>query len=170
MLVNKAAVPHLFELYGAAIFEAQHLERGIGLLLDLMKTYEHQVFPDDALSSISGPKPYKTLKPLFNTLLEKHQFSDADQTLLNHAIEKRNLLVHRYWSGARMEAVATSKGSEWLEADLRKLHQQMRDAGRLIDRIIDAYLSMYSTSLDQLVNTFESQWEDGDYPPEQTLH
>ena len=61
MTIPTGDIAPLFLVYGNSAFEAQHLERGLALLLHLIGECEKKRFPKRAIESLSTSEAHKTL-------------------------------------------------------------------------------------------------------------
>lgn len=125
----------LFEIYGAACFEAQHLEKGIKLLISL----------SDLRMGINPPYRKMTLGDLYNLVKDKKYFTYAETSIINNSIRERNRLIHDCWKSYIQQAM-TPSGRNIVKNDILKKKSKIRKASK----IIDDYLKEYDISLNKL--------------------
>jgi hypothetical protein len=159
----------VFEALGAAVFEAQHLERALYLLLQLL---DDKPSNEKQISSISIDKPSapQTIGQLFREVRMRKYLTPADKTLIQEGVRERNALVHAYWGDKRTMALLTPAGRMWLCNDLGRIREVCRKAGRVVDSIIDGFLKDYGSTLNGLSNPLWEDWESGEEPPPDVLH
>ena len=153
----------------AALFEAQHLEKGLSLLLRVMD--EKGGRGQAAVATpLDNPEAPQTIGKLFREVRMRKYLTDAERSAIQAGVKERNVLIHAYWGGKHTLALARPAGRAWLCADLDRIREIIRRAGRLVDSIIDRNLKVSGTSLAELSSSFEDQWESGIEPPPDILH
>mgnify|MGYP000619210644 CR=1 FL=1 len=123
----------LFEAYGAACFQAQHLEHGLLLLLKILQR--------PAL----GKKP--TLGKLIKHAKDLKLFTSEDSRSLRSALELRNNLVHGYWHQDKVLNMRDAHTRSSIKRELEAYQADLRVASALIDGVIDSLLIHWGESL-----------------------
>lgn len=159
----------VYEALGAAVFEAQHLERGLTLLLALMDEKLNQGKPRNP-APLDSPEAPKTIGRLFHEVRMRKYLTDAVKKAIHLGVRERNGLIHAYWDEKRTLALMTPAGRAWIVKDLDRIREVCRKAGRSVDLIIDNYLKDYGASLHDLSNQLWESWELGNEPPPDVLH
>lgn len=154
---------------GAAVFEAQHLEEGLSLLLKVMDEKGSRGRAVVA-APLDNPEAPLTVGKLFREVRMRKYLTDAERTAIQAGVKERNILIHAYWNTKHTMALVKPAGRAWLCADLDRIREVIRRAGRIVDVIIDRYLKESGTSLNELSKSFEEQWEPGIEPPPDVLH
>ncbi len=169
MVSDKSAdLMPVFWALGTALFEAQHLEGGLCLLLALLDR-KHLLSAPASASPLDDPESKKTLGELFTDVRRRKYLTPAQKTSVQNAIDARNALIHAYWSAEKIQAMLTPAGREWVFEDLRRIETLCQNAGRLVDALIDQYLKALDTSLHDLSNPMWEQWQSGVEPPPEVL-
>lgn len=152
---------------GNAVFEAQHLESGLSLLLKLMdgeRTNGRSAAPLDT------PNAPQKIGQLFREVRMRKYLTDTERTNIQAGVKERNLLIHAYWNEKRTKALIKPAGRAWLFSDLDRIRKVIKRAGRIVDSIIDRYLKEQGTSLHEISRPLWEAWEPGLEPPPETLH
>lgn len=159
----------VYEALGAAVFETQHLERGLYLLLKLTGEKSRQGNPaiPPPLDSADAPQ---TIGKLFREVRIREYLTDAEKSAVKGGVRERNALIHAYWTDKRTRALLTPAGRAWLVNDLNRIREVCRKAGRIVDSIIDRYLKEYGESLHSLSTALWESWQPGEDPPPDVLH
>jgi len=158
----------VFWALGTAVFEAQHLESGLGLLLALLDQKQLLSSPASA-TPLDDANSKKTLGELFADVRRRKYLTPAQKIAVHDAINARNALIHAYWSAEKVQAMLTPTGRDWVFKDLRRIEALCKKAGWLVDRLIDQYLKAFDTSLSALANPMWQQWQSGIEPPPEVL-
>lgn len=159
----------VYEALGAAIFEAQHLENGLYLLLRLMDEKASQGKPADPVL-IDSPDAPQTIGQLFREVRMRKYLTNAEKTAIHDGVRERNALIHAYWGKKRTPALMTPTGRSWIVKDLDRIREVCRKAGRIVDSIIDRFLKDSGASLHDLSSPLWESWESGEEPPPDVLH
>jgi hypothetical protein len=161
-------IPVYVEL-GAALFEAQHLEAGLSLLLKVMD--EKSKRGRGAVAApLDSPDAPQTIGQLFREVRLRKYLTDAERTSIQAGVKERNFLIHGYWDEKHTLALTKPAGRAWLVKDLDRIREVCRRAGRIVDSIIDRYLKESGTSLHELSRPLWESWEPGIEPPPDVLH
>jgi hypothetical protein len=166
---QQSDITPVFEALGAAVFEAQHLERGLFLLITLMDEKSGQGKSRDP-APLDRPEAPKTIGLLFREVRMRKYLIDAEKKAISDGVRERNGLIHSYWNGKRTPALMTPAGRAWLVNDLDRIRGVCYKAGRIVDSIVDRYLKDYGASLDGLSSQLLEIWEPGSTPPPEVLH
>ncbi len=158
----------VFWALGTALFEAQHLEGGLCLLLAMLDR-KHLLSAPASDSPLDGPEAKLTLGELFADIRRRKYLTPSQKTVVQNAIDARNALIHAYWSAEKIRAMLTPAGRTWVFEDLRRIEALCQKAGRLVDVLIDQYLKALDTSLHELSNPLWQQWQSGIEPPPEVL-
>jgi hypothetical protein len=159
----------VYTALGAAVFEAQHLEAGLSLLLTLLD--ERSTHGKQTNSApLDSPEAPKTIGLLFREVRMKKYLTPAEKRMIQAGVKERNGLIHAYWGKQRSPALATPAGRAWIIDDLNRIATICRNAGRIVDSIIDRYLKDCGTSLHDLSNPLWETWESGNEPPPEVFH
>jgi len=138
----------LFYAFGAAVFEGQHLEHGLQLLLALID-HELEVRGKSRVRlNVDSPTAHKKLGQLFDEVQQFEYLTDAERKIIQKGLKTRNFLVHAYWKHERIKQGNTLAGRKAIFAELDELREVCRKAGRLVDSFIDQHLAKAGTSLD----------------------
>ena len=129
----------LFEVYGSVCFDAQHLEKGIKLLISL----------SDPDNSFTSRYEKMTLGDLHKLVRDKNYFTDAETRIINVAIKERNILIHHCWENYIQRAM-TSAGRDELRSEIIQKKNCILKASKIIDDFIDNHIEKYKMSLSQL--------------------
>src|SRR5690606_12000338 len=121
----------LFEAYGAACYEAQHLEGALKLLLGIIAE-KQQAYTTKAGPSFDVVELKSPLGDLFKDAKKKEYFTPAEEKTLNKAIKERNFLIHLYWK-KRIEYSFTPKGRVWLVQNMTELGELMRTSTAIVN-------------------------------------
>jgi len=158
-------------MFGAAVHQAQQLEHGMQLLLQIIDEQRQRAGkPPRQRLALDGPDAPRTAGRLFEELGAAAHLNDAERKAIQAGIRKRNFLVHSYWHGDRVRAMLTIKGRRWLVDDLNQVREVCRKASRIVDSMIDDCLRAYGVTIDQLSEPLFREYEsDQDVPPE-VLH
>lgn len=167
--IQQSDITPVYEALGAAVFEAQHLERALSLLLALMDEKSAQVKPRDS-APLDSPDAPKTIGVLFREVRMRKYLTEAERKAIKDGVRERNGLIHAYWGEKRTLALMTPAGRVWLVNDLDRIRDVCRKAGRIVDSIIGRYLKDYGSSLDHLSRPLLESWESGSEPPPDVLH
>lgn len=167
---RKTEIAPLFEAFGAAVFEGQHLEHGLGLLLVLINYVLKAQGKAAARLTVDSPAAPKTIGKLFEEVQVFEYLTEAERKLIQKGVRSRNVLVHSYWKNERIAATTTPAGRKWLLQDLNRIRQDCRKAGRLVDSFIDEYLAKAGTSLDKLSRPLWDKWQSDTEVPPEVLH
>lgn len=154
---------------GAALFEAQHLEKGLSLLLLLIDEKAAQGKSRNP-SPLDSPEAPKTIGVLFREVRMRKYLTDIEKKVIQNGVRERNGLIHAYWSEKRIPALMTPAGRAWIIKDLNGIREICHKAGRIVDSIIDHYLKDYNTNLNNLSNPLWESWGSGNEPPPDVLH
>lgn len=138
-----------FEIYGSACFDAQHLERGVKLLIALSR-FNKKIPMDEKINSY-------TLGDLFKEVKSDEYFTSAETSLIHKAIRDRNFLIHKCWDTYLHNSQAEEGGNKIVQ-DLHDRKNKIRKASAIIDDFIDKYLEKHNTSLNQIVEYMEALW------------
>jgi len=157
----------VYTALGNAVFEAQHLESGLSLLLKVMDVNGSQ---ERAATPLDTPDAPQTIGQLFREVRMRKYLTDAERTAIQAGVKERNLLVHAYWNAKRTQALVTPAGRAWLFSDLDRIREIIKRAGRIVDSIIDRYLKENETNLHELSRPLWEAWEPGIEPPPDILH
>jgi len=119
-------VREVFANYGRAMYEAQCLEREVGLLLstkyaaspDTTAVWRFEELLDSNADLVFGR--------LVSRLTASANYGPALAEKLNRAVEARNRLAHRYWWERAVE-FTSSKGREQMIAELREMRVLFSD-------------------------------------------
>jgi len=149
----------LFYAFGAAVFEGQHLEHGLQLLLALID-HELEVRGKSRVRlNVDSPTAHKKLGQLFDEVQQFEYLTDAERKIIQKGLKTRNFLVHAYWKHERIKQGNTLAGRKAIFAELDELREVCRKAGRLVDSFIDQHLAKAGTSLDELSRPLWDQWQ-----------
>lgn len=161
----------IFGMFGAAVYQAQQLEHGMQLLLQIMDEQRQRAGkPPRQRPDLDAPDAPRTAGRLLDELEAATHLTDAERKAIQAGIRKRNFLVHSYWHGDRVLAMLTVKGRQWLVADLDQVREVCRKASRIVDGLINDCLRDYGVTIDQLSEPLFRQYQgDQDVPPE-VLH
>jgi hypothetical protein len=154
---------------GAAVFEAQHLEEGLSLLLKVMDGQSGRV-SEPVAAPLDTPDAPQTIGQLFREVRMRKYLTDAERTAIQAGVKERNLLIHAYWDHKRSLALTKPAGRAWIFSGLDRIREVIRRAGRIVDSIIDRYLKESGTSLHELSRPLWEGWEPGIEPPPDVLH
>ena len=166
---KKEEIAPLFEAYGAACYEAQHLEGALKLLLIIIAEKQQARSASKSDSVIGSAETNKTLGDLFKDARNKEYFTSAEQKTINRAIKERNFLIHSYWN-KRIQYSLTPKGRSWLVQNMTELRDLMRTATTIVNSLIDKYLEQYGVSVEYFASKTEEVWESDLEPPPGLLH
>jgi hypothetical protein len=158
----------VFWALGTALFQAQHLESGLGLLIALLNRKRVLSSPANA-TPLDDASSKKTLGEMFNDVRKRKYFTPAQKTTVHDAIDARNALIHAYWSAEKIQAMVTPAGRDWVFEDLRRIEALCNKAGQLVDGLIDQYLKQFDLSLGDISNPMWQQWQSGVEPPSELL-
>lgn len=158
----------VFWALGTALFEAQHLESGLCLLLALLDR-KHLLSTPASVSPLDDPEAKRTLGELFTDVRRRKYLSPKQKGAVQDAIDARNALIHAYWSAEKIQAMLTPAGREWVFKDLRRIQALCKRAGKIVDVLINQYLKAFDTSLEALSNPMREQWQSGIEPPPEVL-
>lgn len=161
----------VFGMFGVAVHQAQQLEHGLQLLLQIIdEQRQRDGKPPRQRPNLDAPDAPRTAGCLLKELDAATHLTDAERKAIQAGIRKRNFLVHSYWHGDRILAMLTVKGRRWLIDDLDKLREVCRKASRIVDCLINDCLRAYGLTIDQLSEPRIREYEgDQDVPPE-VLH
>ena len=165
----KQDIGSLIFAYGDAAFEANHLENGLSLVLNLMREYDKKRFSRRAVESLSTTDAPKTLGRLFEAVNGKERFSREQKKLISRAIRERNFLIHDYWK-ARIRMTLSKEGRAWVIKDLARIRDLLCEANKIIDALAARYLREFHINFDDLDFMVEGLWESEAEPPKRLLH
>lgn len=168
---TRAELEPVFGMFGVAVHQAQQLEHGLQLLLQLIDMQRQQAGkPPRQRPDLDAPDAPRTAGRLLEELDAATHLTDAERKAIRAGIRQRNFLVHSYWHGDRIEAMLTVKGRRWLVDDLDGVREVCRKASRIVDGLINDCLRDYGVTIDQLSEPrFREYQGDQDVPPE-VLH
>jgi hypothetical protein len=149
----------MFHAYGTAIFEGQHLEKGLHLLLYLI---DHDLVTRGKARirlAIDAPNSYRKLGELFEQVQIFEYLTGAERKLIQQGLKTRNLLVHSFWGAERVKRTTTPYGRKEVVTELNKLREQCRKAGQLVDSFIDQHLAKAGTSLHEASRPLWEKWQ-----------
>lgn len=173
-LKHRAAIAPVFEAFGAAVFEAQLLEHGLGLLLKVIDHERQKEGLPPGKVDFDRPGAPKTIGKLFQEVRAVEYLTDAERKSIEKGVKMRNFLIHAYWAsdGSRVKAMLTARGREWLVEDLDRIRETCRKADRLVSKFVDQYLAKYGTSIGALSEPLWQQFETdvNEEPPDDVLH
>ena len=158
----------VFWALGTALFEAQHLESGLCVLLALLNR-KHVLSAPAGISPLDDAESRKTLGELFADVRRRKYLSPKQKGAVQDAIDARNALIHAYWSAEKIQAMLTPAGRKWVFKDLRRIQALCRRAGKIVDVLINQYLKAFDTSLEALSDPMREQWQSGIEPPPEVL-
>ncbi len=158
----------VFWALGTALFEAQHLESGLCLLLSLLNR-KHVLSGPASASPLDDAESRKSLGELFADVRRRKYLSPKQKAAVKNAIDARNALIHAYWSAEKIQAMLTPAGREWVFDDLRRIQALCKKAGKIVDVLINQYLKAFDTSLEALSDPMREQWRSGIEPPPEVL-
>jgi hypothetical protein len=156
---RKQDIAPLFEAFGAAVFEGQHLEHGLQLLLALI---DHKIQAQGKFRirlKVDSTTAHKKLGQLFDEVKQFEYLTDAERRIIQTGLKTRNFLVHSYWNGERIKEGTTIAGRRAIVKELSRLREECRKAGRLVDSFIDQHLTKAGTSLDKESRPLWDQWQ-----------
>ncbi len=160
----------MFEAYGAACFEAQHLEGSLRILLLLAEEYLKAHPPKRvAPSSIETEGAQRTLGNLFKAAREKEYFTEAEKKIINKAIKERNFVIHSYWD-KRAALSVRPEGRRWVIENLNELRELFRSATAILNSLINKYLAERNVSVEYYAEKATEVWESDTVPPSTLLH
>lgn len=159
MSIRRADLAPLWHAFGAAVFEGQHLEHGLQLLLKLIDHDLTAKGKSRVRLNIDSPQAHQKMGDIFDEVQLFRHFTDAERKIVQKGLKTRNFLVHAYWQGNRVVEMSTSDGRAGAVAELDRLREQCRKAGRLVDSFVDEQLSKAGTSLRELSASVEDRWQ-----------
>ena len=157
----------VFLALGNAVFEAQHLESGLSLLLKVMDANGSR---GRTAAPLDTPEAPQTIGQLFREVRMRKYLTDAERTAIQAGVKERNFLIHAYWNEKHTLALTTPAGRAWLFSDLDRIREIIKRAGRIVDSIVDRYLKESGKSLHELSRPLWEAWEPGIEPPTDVLH
>lgn len=166
---TKQEIAPMFEAYGAACYEAQHLESSLRLLLCLVQEHTKVAARHAASSLIESEKMQRTLGDLFKAAQDKEYFTEVERSKINKAIKERNFVVHSYWD-KRIQYSIKPEGRSWVVLDLNEHRELFRSATAIINSLIDRYLNEYGVSVEHFAEKTSEIWESETKPPSSLLH
>lgn len=167
---TKQEIAPMFEAYGAACYEAQHLERSLRLLLFLVQKHTKNNVSRNLVScTLESEETLRTLGELFKAAQEKEYFTDAERKKINKTIKERNFIVHSYWD-KRIQLALKPEGRIWIVSNLNELRELFRSATAIINSLIDKYLTEYGVSVKYFAEKTTEIWESESKPPSSLLH
>jgi hypothetical protein len=159
MTSRKRDITPLFWAFGGAVYEGQHLEHGLQLLLSLID-HELKVKGKTRVRlTVDSPNAHKKLGELFDEVQSFEYITDAERKIIQKGLKTRNFLVHAYWQGDRIAQMNSPTGRKAIFTELDDLREVCRKAGRLVDSFIDEHLAKAGTSLDELSRPLWDKWQ-----------
>jgi len=167
---TKREIAPMFEAYGAACFEAQHLERSLRLLMAMIEArgQKRDVKNEPSPTALMRERNV-TLVDLFKVAQGKEYFTDAEKKAINNAIKERNFVVHSYWD-KKIALGVTPAGRQWIIANLNQLRALFRNASLLISSLLDKHLAEYGLDVQYFSDKTDELWKSGMTPPASLLH
>jgi hypothetical protein len=156
--------------FGAAVFEGQNLEHGLGLLLRIIDSERRKAGLKPLNADLDDPRTKETIGRLFRKAKDVESFSPEDLQFIKSGIEDRNYLVHSYWHDDRVTSMLTAAGRKRLVKDLDARRESCRRADRLVSRYINSYLARYGTTVKGLASQWLQRWVPDDAVVDPPLH
>lgn len=149
--------------FGAAVYDAQVLESGVSLLMALTTKYQGAHFSNRPVNALDSSQVDKTLGELFRLVQEKQYFTHAARKKIQKAIRQRNILVHTFLTD-RAKLSLTPSGRAQIVSEIETNRSLLREAGSIVDSLINKYLNEYGTSIEE-IKKFQSQYWISDSEP-----
>lgn len=159
MSSRKRDLTPLFYAFGAAVFEGQHLEHALQLLLALIDHELETQGKSRVRLQIDSPMAHKKLGQLFDEVQLFEYITDAERKTIQKGLRTRNFLVHAFWQHDRVKQANSPAGRKAIFVELDQLREVCRKAGRLVDSFIDHHLAKAGTSLDELSRPLWDKWQ-----------
>jgi len=160
----------LFWAYGHAVYAAQLLERGMRLLLEIIRKEREKSGVENTGLQLEDIDSIKMLGILFKSVKEVEHITNSEEKIIYKAIKCRNILVHSYWSERQISATLTPEGRKWLIDDLMRRKEDCRKAEDIISSLIDRYLSIHGTTIEALAIPLYEKWQNDELPPDDVIH
>jgi hypothetical protein len=135
--------------FGAAVHDAQVLEKSLELILAILSSDETLRSSLPALGAIYAPDTHKTLGQLIKALRKVVDLPKQADDQLELVLKTRNSLVHGHFKNeGRLRATLTTAGVQTLLSELHGIRGALKSAKHLTDGILDRLLEKYGMSVE----------------------
>src|SRR4051812_44039984 len=118
MSIRREDTAPLFHAFGAAVFEGQHLEHGLQLLLTLIGQDSASGGKARVRLNVDSPQASRNIGKIFDQVQLLTHLTDAERKIIQKGLKTRNFLVHSFWQGDRVEFTLTPEGRTETIAEL----------------------------------------------------
>lgn len=152
---NKEKREAFREIYfesGAGLFNCQHLEYGIKVMIYMLSQQNLWPYNYSAAEKIIEGKSKKTLGALIHILKSQGFLDDAIEKTLRDALDARNTLIHNYLVD-NAERVAFEPERKQMAREIRAMRRIVQRADEAIGKVIEGmtlYLTIMSIDVDAL--------------------
>ncbi len=143
----------VFARFGLAMYRAQCLERGLGLMLSVYKQ-EFFLVPPEKRDSIFDEEFGKTLGKMVNDIGKKVSLSPTLETRLRQAVKLRNSLAHDYFWEHAVD-ILNSEGREKMITELQEHEEFFGELDKEFSNICDEFLHSNGVSKEKIESIAE---------------
>lgn len=156
---HRKALRDLYFEAGAGLFDCQHFEYGIKVLIYVLSQQQFWSYDLHAAEKILEGRSKKTLGALIQILRDQGFLDEDIEKLLTDALAARNNLIHNYLSD-NAERMILEMERKQMVREIRAFRRVIQQADRAIGKVIEGmtlYLTLMSIDVDQLMKQASAQ-------------
>jgi hypothetical protein len=127
---------------GSALFDCQHMEYGLALLLFHLSRFGTKGLNPNDMFRILDNQDKKTAGQLIHMLKKHTTVSPGIETALAEGLAARNIIVHRVLAD-NVEMLPKPETRAQLEKEIRKLRRKVRAADKILSPFIEAFSAAF---------------------------